>query len=116
MGGVARAFRGVISARLEAVGVVGIEAVGDGEAEDGGTDETVSMGDGCLDGWWGFIAVWGCAGDVGWVVGGGVVPSDAGPHRHFGFHFRFGYLWGFLRDCDPLDFCPASGPEPGPFT
>jgi hypothetical protein len=88
LGEVARAFRDVVGPLMEAVGVVSVEAVGDGEAEDGGADETVFVGDGCPDGWWGFIAIWGCAGDVGWVVGGGVVLLDVGPHCRFGFHFR----------------------------
>jgi len=76
----------------KAVGVVGIKAVSDGEAEDSGSNGMVSVGDGCPDGGWGFVTVWGCAGDVGWVGGWGVIPLDAGPHCHFGFHFHFGDL------------------------
>ena len=80
LGEVARTFRGVVGPLAEAVGVVSIEAVGDGEAEDGGAYKTVFVGDGCLNGGWGFVTVWWGAGDVGWVVGRGVIPLDAGPH------------------------------------
>ena len=65
MGKVAWACCDVIGPLPEAVRVVGVEAVSDGKVEDGGADKTVAMGDGCLDGRWGFVAVWGCAGDVG---------------------------------------------------
>jgi hypothetical protein len=89
VGEVARAFRGVVGAWSEAVGIVGVEAVGDGEVEDGGADEMVAVGDGCLDGWWGCVSVWGGTGDVGWMGGRGVISLDAGPHHCFGVHFRF---------------------------
>jgi hypothetical protein len=46
LGGVTRTFHGIVGARPETVGVVGVEAMGDGEVEDGGADEMVSMGDG----------------------------------------------------------------------
>ena len=90
MGEVARAFSNVIGPSTESVGVVGVKAVGYSKAEDGGAYETVAVGDGGPDGWWGFVTVWGCTGDVGWMGGRGVVPLDAGPHCRFGIHFRFG--------------------------
>jgi hypothetical protein len=55
MGVVARTFSDVVGPSAESVGIVGVKAVGDGEAEDGGADETVFVGDGCPDGWWGFV-------------------------------------------------------------
>jgi len=78
LGLVAWACRGVVGSAPEAVGVVGIKAVGDSKAKDDGADEVVSVGNGCLNGWWGFVAFWGCTGDVGWVVGWGVVLLDVG--------------------------------------
>ena len=90
MGEVTWTFRGVVGPLMEAVRIVGVEAVSDSETEDGGAYETVAVGDGCPDGGWGFVTIWGCAGDVGWVVGRGVIPLDAGPHRRFGIHFHFG--------------------------
>jgi hypothetical protein len=90
MGVVAQAFSSVVGPSTESVGVVGVKAVGYGEAENGGAYETVAVGDGCPDSGWGFVPVWGCAGNVGWMGGRGVVPLDAGPHCCFGLHFRFG--------------------------
>jgi hypothetical protein len=90
MGVVAWTFHDVVGPSAESVRVVGVEAVGYSEAEDGGADETVAVGDGCPDGWWGFVTIWGCAGDVGWMGRQGVIPLDAGPHRRFGLHFCFG--------------------------
>ena len=90
LGEIARAFGGVVGPSAESVGIIGVKAVGYGKAKDGGADKMVAVGNGCPDGWWGFVTVWGCAGDVGWMGGQGVVPLDAGPHRCFGLHFRFG--------------------------
>ena len=55
LGEVARAFGDVVSPSAESVRIVCVEAVSHGEAEDGGADETVFVGDGCPDGWWGFV-------------------------------------------------------------
>ena len=90
LGEVARAFGDIVGPSAETVGIVGVEAVGHGEAENGGADEAVVVGNSSTNGWRGFVTVWGCAGDVGWVGGRGVVPLDAGLHRRFGLHFRFG--------------------------
>ena len=90
MGGVTWTFRVIVGAWSEVIGVVSVEAMGNGHAEDGGADKVVVVSDGCLDGWWGCVSVWGSAGDVGWVVGWGVIPLDAGPHCCFGIYFHFG--------------------------
>ena len=81
MGEVARTFHRVVGPLAKLVRVVGVEAVCDGEAEDGGADETVFVGYGCPDGGWGFVAIWGCAGGVGWVVGRGVIPEKVARGR-----------------------------------
>jgi hypothetical protein len=116
VGLVARAVRSVVGSLAEAVGVVGVKAVCDCEAEDGGADETVAVGDGCPYGWWGFVTVWWCAGDVGGVVGWGIVASEAFPHRLFGLHVRFGDVRGYHRGCDPFNLRPEPRPEPCTFT
>ena len=75
----------VIGARAKAVRIVGVKTMCDGEAEDGGGDEAVAHGDGALYARRGFVAIRRCAGDVGGMVGRGIVGEDLFPHRLLGW-------------------------------
>jgi hypothetical protein len=79
-----RACGDVFGARTKTVRIVCIEAMCNGEAEEGRGDEAMAHGNGALHSWRGFVAIGGRAGDVGGVIGGVIVGKDLLPHRLFG--------------------------------
>jgi hypothetical protein len=79
----ARAYGVVISARLEAVGVTDVKTVCGRKAGDSGGDEVVSSLSSSSDGRGRFVSIRGLAGNMGGVVGWGVILTDFGPHCLF---------------------------------
>jgi hypothetical protein len=57
----------------------------DGEAKDGGCDESMSRRDGALNAQQGFVSVQGGTGDMRGMVRGVIVRKDSFPHRLFGW-------------------------------
>ena len=79
----ARAYGDVFGARTKTVRIVRVKTVCDGKAEKSGCDEAVTCGDGALYTRRGFIALGRGTGDVGGMVGGGIIRKDSFPHHLF---------------------------------
>jgi hypothetical protein len=103
-----RACGDVFGARAKSVRIVCVEAMRDGEAEEGRGDKAMAYGNGALHSWRGFVAIGRRAGYVGGVVGGVIVGEDLLPHRLFGWGVvvekgkvpvvrSFGYLRPVIR-------------------
>jgi hypothetical protein len=79
------AYGNVIGVWTKSVRIVRIEAVRNGKAEEGRGDEAVTHSDGALYTRRGFVALGGHIGNVGGMVGGGIVHEDLLPHHLFGW-------------------------------
>jgi hypothetical protein len=79
----ARTCGDVFGTRTKAVRIVRIKTVCDSNTEKGGCDKAVAHGDGALYSRRGFIALGRGTGDVGGVVGWGIIREDSFPHRLF---------------------------------
>ena len=105
--GDAWAYSDVVSSWTEPVQVVHVKTVSDCKAKKGRGDEMVLHGNGALHARRGFIAVRGCASDIGGMVGGGVIREDFLPHSLFGWGIviregmpvvrSLSYLWPIVR-------------------
>ena len=88
---VAAQAKGVVAGgRVEAVGVVGVEAVCGCEVRDGGSDQAVLTDSRRLHCGKGFVPIGGGTSGVGGVIRGRVVRPDFGPHGLLGCDEREG--------------------------
>jgi len=83
--GRAWAYGDVFSAGAKTVRVVRVETVCDGKLEEGRGDETMAYSNGALYTLRRFVALGGRTGNVGGMVGGGVIREDSFPHHLFGW-------------------------------
>jgi hypothetical protein len=75
----------VFSAQTKVVRVIHIEAVCNCEEEEDGGDEPMAHSNGALYARRGIVTIRGCVGDVGGMVGRGVICEDFLPHYLFGW-------------------------------
>jgi hypothetical protein len=83
--GYMQAYGDIFSSRAEMVRVIHIKTVHNCDAKESGSDEMMAHSNGALYTQRGFVAVGGCTGDVGGMVGRGVIHKDFLPHSLFGW-------------------------------
>jgi len=83
--GYTRAYGDVFSSWAETVQVIRIKTVCNYDVEESGSDEMMVHSNGTLYTQRGFVAIGGHTGDVGGMVGRGVICKDFLPHSLFGW-------------------------------